>query len=117
MGIDFLHKTGKQHTKAWSDEFLRGSEDLFAPSFASIRRSFLASLLEEGALKEGDPVIVRHCNDRVLVLRDIYPLAEIEKPSLDLLETLNACCGVLSGFVEEVIDCAGAVSVRIGREE
>lgn len=117
MGIDFLHRTGKQHTKAWSDEFLRGSNDLFAPTFASIRRSFLASLLEEGTLKEGDPVIVRHCNDRVLILRDIYPLAEIEKPSLDLLETLSASYGILPGVIEETIDFASAVSVRIGGEE
>lgn len=116
MGTDFLRKTGKPHTKAWSDEFIRGADDLFAPTSASIRRSFLASLLEDGTLREGDQVVVRHCDDRVFVLKDIYPLAEIDKPSLDLLETLGACHGVLAGVVEETIEFAKAVSVRVGAE-
>jgi hypothetical protein len=68
-------------------------------------------------LQELDPVTVRLSNDRVLVLKDIFPLAEIEKPSLDLIETLGACHGVLAGFIDETNNFAGTVSVYVGSKE
>ena len=117
MGVDFLSKTAQSHTKAWSREFQRAADDLFAATPTSIRRSFLASVLEEGTLHEGDPVTVRLSSDRVIVLKDIYPLAEIEKPSLDLVETLSACHGVLAGFIDETNEYAGAVSVYVGERD
>lgn len=117
MGLDFLRKTALSHNKAWSVEFRQAADDLFAPTYMSIRRSFLASIYEEGVLEEGDPVTVRLSNDRVLVLKDIYPLAEIEKPSLDLIETLSACHGVLAGFIDETNNLARVVSVRVGEKE
>lgn len=117
MGLDFLRKTAKAHTKAWNAEFQRGAEDLFAPNCSTIRRSFLASVIAQGTLHEGDEVSVRLHNDRVIVLRDLAPLAEINKPSLDLVETLNACFGVLHGVVEETNDLADTVSVFVGSKE
>ena len=117
MGLDFIRKTALSHTKAWSTEFRRAADDLFAPTSTSVRRSFLATVVDEGVLQEGDPVIIRLSNDRVLVLKDIYPLAEIEKPSLDLIETLSASHGVLAGFIDETNNLARAVSVHVGDKE
>lgn len=117
MGLDFLRKTAKEHTKAWNAEFQRGAEDLFAPTCSTIHRSFLASVVAQGTLHEGDEVAIRLHNDRVMVLKDLFPLAVIDKPSLDLVETLNACFGVLHGVVDETNDLADTVSVFIGDKE
>lgn len=64
MGVDFLRKTAQSHAKAWSTEFQRSSEDLFAPTCDSLRRSFLAAVSGEAALREGDPVTIRLVDDR-----------------------------------------------------
>lgn len=114
MGLDFLRKTAKAHTKAWDTEFQRGADDLFALTHASIHRSFLASVVAHGELEEGDPVVIRLHGDRVLVMKDLYEFAVIDKPSLDLVETLEACFNVLNGTIEETNEFAGTVSVFIG---
>lgn len=117
MGVDFLRKTKLAHAKAWSTEFQRSSEDLFAPTCDSLRRSFLASVSDEAALREGDPVTVRLVNDQVLVLKEIYPIARIEKPSLDLVEHLAACYGVLPGYIDDTNEFARTVSVFVGEKK
>ena len=115
MGLDFLRRTALSHTKAWTAEFRRAADDLFAPSVGSPCRSFLASILCDG-LQEGDEITVRLHQDCVYVLKDVCPLAKIDKPSLDLLENLDVAAGVLSGTIEETNEFARMVSVRIGEK-
>ena len=116
MGLDFLRKTAKAHTKAWDTEFQRGADDLFAPTCAPIHRSFIASVVAHGELQEGDTVALRLHDDRVVVMKDLYELAVIDKPSLDLVETLHACFNVLDGTIEETNEFAGTVSVLVGEK-
>ena len=114
MGLNFIHKTAASHTKAWSAEFQKASRDMFAADCIVVDRTYLATIRDRDLLKNGDCVNVRLVEKRVCVYKELRFAAEIEKPSLDLLENLNTCFGILPGQVEETNDLAGVASVHVG---
>lgn len=116
MGIDFIRSRAASHTKAWSAEYRRAGDDMFAQHCASYGRSFLATPQSHIAIHEGDPVYVRTVNEQVLVMRELSPIAKIDKPTLDLMESLNAGCGILDAYVDDVNPLANVISVHIGKE-
>jgi len=116
MGTDFIRSNAKSHTKSWSAEYQRAADDLFVQHCASYGRSFLAIPQTNISLQEGDPVYVRAIAEKVLVFRDLSPIAEIEIPTLDLKESLNASCGILDAYIDDVNPLANVVSIHIGRE-
>lgn len=116
MGTDFIRSKASAHTKSWSAEYRRAADDLFAQHCASYGRSFLAIPHPHVAFQEGEPVYVRAIQERVLVFRDLSPIAEIETPTFDLKESLDASCGILDGHIDDVNPIANVISVNIGRE-
>lgn len=116
MGTDFIRSTASAHTKSWSAEYQKAADDLFVQHCASYGRSFLAIPHSHIALREGEPVYVRAIQERVLVFRDLSPIAEIEMPTLDLKESLGASCGILDGYIDDVNPLANVVSIHIGKE-
>ena len=117
MGLNFILKTAIPHTKAWKADFQDAARDMFAADCVVIDRSYLASQRDPAALELGDHVNVRLSGNQVLVYKDICLVAEIVKPSLDLIENLNSCYGILSGQVDDTNEMAKVVSVRVGRRE
>jgi hypothetical protein len=113
MGFDYIHSRAKSHTKAWSDQFIRAADDLFASSHAPIERTFVARSIGRATLREGDPVHVRRSDNSIVVCQGIAPLASAETPSLALLESVDAAHGILDGVVTEVIDAAQLILVRV----
>lgn len=116
MGTDFIRSRASAHTKSWSAEYRRAADDLFAQHCTSYGRSFLAIPQSHVTFREGEPVYVRAIQERVLIFRDLSPIAEIEMPTLDLKESLDASCGILGGYIDDVNPLANVVSVHIGRE-
>ncbi len=114
MGLNFIHKTAVTHTTAWSTEYQKAAQDMFAAPCDVIDRTYLAPMRDKGVLNVGDCVNVRLMNERVLVYKDLQLAAEIDKPSLDLRESLNSCYGILPGQIEETNDLAGVASVHVG---
>ena len=117
MGQNFIRSTAQPHTKSWRREYANASGDLFAGVCAPVERTLLATPTNGGALSEGECVHVRLVEQLVLVFRELSFVAEIEKPSLDVLESLASCYGVLDGYVDEVNNLAGVVSVHVGQRE
>jgi len=114
MGLNFIHKTAKPHSKALRAEFRHASTDLFAGPGGTIDRTYLSPVLELGLLKPGDCVNVRYVKGRILVYKDLRLAAEIDKPTLELQESLNSCHGILPGQIEETFEVAHTVSVHVG---
>lgn len=112
MGLNFVHKTAVAHRTAWAAEFRRAAGDMFAASCKVIDRTYLAAIVGND-LNDGDDVNVRLINERVLVYKDLSLAGEIDKPSLDLVETLKSCYGILPGQIEETNDL-GFASVHVG---
>jgi hypothetical protein len=115
MGLNYIYKTRLPNTKSWSAAFQRASRDIFSADCLIVDRTYLAPLRDATVLKSGDFVNVRLIEEKVLIFKDIRIAAEIEKPSLDLLENLNCANGILPGEVEEVNELAGVASVHVGR--
>jgi hypothetical protein len=113
MGLNFIYKTAKPHSKACRDEVRRASTDLFGGP-GTVDRTYLAPVLELGLLKPGDAVSVRYVKGRVLVYKDLRLGAEIDKPTMELQESLNACHGILPGQIEEAYELAHTVAVHVG---
>ncbi len=116
MGTDFIRSNASAHTKSWSAEYQQAADDLFVQHCASYGRSFLAIPQTHIALREGEPVHVRAIQEKVIVFRDLSPIAEIEMPTLDLKESLDASCGILDGYIDDVNPLANVVSIHIGKE-
>lgn len=116
MGADFIRSQASSHTKSWSAEYQRAAEDLFSQHSASYGRSFLATVRSECPIHEGDFVHVRLLDNQVLVLRDLSLIAEIDKPTLDLKESLDASYGIVDGYIEELNPFTNVISVHIGRD-
>lgn len=114
MGQNFARKTAQPHTKSWRSEYANASGDLFAGMCAPVERTLLATPGKNAILSEGESIHVRLVEQRVFVFRDLNQVAEIDKPSLDVLESLATCHGVLDGYVEEINQFANAVSVHVG---
>lgn len=117
MGIDFIRSRANSHRKSWSAEYQHAADDLFAQHCASYGRSYLAIPQTKIEIHENEPVYIRGVHEKVLVMRDLSPIAEIEKPTLDLKESLNASCGILDAYIDDINRLANVVSVRIGKKE
>lgn len=116
MGLAFIRSTArKPHVKQWSYAYQCAADDLFAGISSTIERVLLATPRLETALCEGQAIHLRLIEERVLAYRGIELAAEIEKPSLDVLEALNQCHGILDGYIKEVNELAGTVSIHVGK--
>src|SRR5205814_1471707 len=110
MGLAFIRSTARSHTKSWNAEYLKAGSDLFASVSAPIERTLLSTVIPgAGAIRDQECVHVRLLEERVFVYRELTLLGEIEKPSLDIVEGLRSCYGVVDAYVEEVNEIAGVI--------
>lgn len=117
MGLAFIRSTArKPHVKQWSYAYQCAADDLFAGISTAIERVLLAIPLPGSTVCEGDAIHLRLIDERVLAYKGIEPIADLEKPSLDVLEALNQCHGILDGSIKEVNELAGTLSIRVGRK-
>lgn len=118
MGLAFIRSTArKPHVKQWSYAYQCAADDLFAGIFSAIDRVLLAIPTPGSAVCEGEAVYLRLVDERVLAYKGVEPVAELEKPSLDVLEALNHCHGILDGSVKEVNELAGTLAIHVGKKE
>lgn len=117
MGLAFIRSTARQpHVKQWSEAYQRAADDLFAGISSPIDRILIATPAPGTSMCEGEPVHIRLVQERVLAYRDVVPVAELAKPSLDVLEALNECYGILDGHINEVNHLAGTISIQVGKK-
>ena len=118
MGLAFIRSTArKPHVKQWSYAYQCAADDLFAGISTAVDRILLAIPRSGSPVCEGDAIHLRLIDERVLAYKGIEPVAELERPSLDILEALNQWHGILDGSVKEVNELAGMLSIRVGKKE
>ena len=114
MGTEFIRSTAVSYTKQWSAEYEHAADDLFVQDCISHGQSFIVSPHPNYQTEEGEPLHVRLIDDRVFVLRDLVIIGEIERPTVDLRESLDSGCGIRDAFIDEVNEYAQTYSVCIG---
>jgi hypothetical protein len=117
MGLAFIRSTArKPHIKQWSYAYQSAADDLFAGLSAAVGRVLLAVPRPGSAVCEGEPIHLRLIDERVLAYKGVVPVADLERPSPDVLEALVQCYGILDGSIKEVNELAGTLSIEVGKK-
>jgi hypothetical protein len=118
MGADFLEKATQQFEKCWDNGRLDlVAQDLFTRLPTIKSRSFAAVLQGSPSLEKGEKLTLDKVGSALIAMRGHTELARCDDASAELIDAVEANCGIAQGTVEEVHDLAGIVeiSVCIGR--
>lgn len=114
MGADFLEKTAPTFQKCWDEgRLLLVNQDLLTRLPASKSRSFAADLTGSGTLKKGDKATVEKIGKALVASLGHTELARCEDPPAELVDAINANCGMVQGEVDAVHELAGIVEISI----
>jgi hypothetical protein len=114
MGADFSEKTTPTFKKCWDQGRLDlVTEDLFNRLPTAKARSFAAELSESASLQKGEKVTIDKIGNALVATRGHTELARSEDSPAELLEAIEANCGVAQGIVEEVHELAGVVEISL----
>lgn len=120
MGADFLEKATPQFEKCWDNGRLDlVTQDLFTRLPTTRSRSFAAELQGSASLKKGEKLTIDKVGKTLVATRGHTELARCEEPASELIDAIEANCGLAQGTVDEVHELAGIVeiSICIGRSE
>jgi hypothetical protein len=115
MGADFLEKATPQFAKCWDNGRLDlVTQNLFTRLPTTRSRSFAAELQGSASLMKGEKLTIDKIGKTLVATRGHTELARSE-----LIDALEANCGLAQGTVDEVHELAGIVeiSICIGRTE
>jgi hypothetical protein len=114
MGADFSEKTTPTFKKCWDTGRLDlVTEDLFRRLPTVKTRSFAAEICGSAVLQKGDKITVDKIGNALVATRGHAELARSENSPAELLEAIEAHCGVAQGVIDEVHELAGIVEISI----
>jgi hypothetical protein len=114
MGADFSEKTAPTFKKCWDQGRLDlVTEDLFNRLPTAKSRSFAAVVSESGSLQKGEKITIDKVGKVLVASLGHTELARSEDAPVELLEAVEANCGVAQGIVEEVHELAGVVEISL----
>jgi hypothetical protein len=120
MGADFLEKAAPHFEKCWDKGRLDlVTQDLFTRLPTTRSRAFAAELQGSASLTKGEKITIDKVGTTLVVSRGHTELARCEDAAAELIEAIEANCGIAQGSVDEVHEMAGVVeiSVCIARSE
>lgn len=114
MGADFLEKTTPSFEKCWDAGRVQlAAADLITRLPVAKSRSFAAGICRRGSLKKGDRVTVDKMGAALVASVGHTELARCDDFPAELLEAVEARCGVVEGTVDEVHETAGIAEISI----
>jgi hypothetical protein len=114
MGVDFLEKATPTFKKCWDRgrlELVNG--DLLARLPTTNLRSFDAEMSAAASLKKGEKITVEKIGKALVATRGHTELARCENSPAELLDAIEANCGIAQGTVSEVHELAGIAEISI----
>jgi hypothetical protein len=114
MGVDFLEKATPTFSKCWDRGRLElVSDDLLTRLPTTRLRSFPAEMSASGSLKKGEKITVDKVDKALVATRGHTELARCQDPPAEVLDAIEANCGMVQGTVGEVYELAGIVEILI----
>jgi hypothetical protein len=114
MGADFVRKAAKTFEKSWDkDRVELATANLFTQQPKCAARTSRADILGNAHLAAGDVVTVQAINGGLIAMRGLSRVARFSQPSTELIEGVNASCGVAKGTIEKVHPLSGVVEISI----
>jgi hypothetical protein len=114
MGADFLEKATPTFKKCWDKGRLDLVTDDLLTRLPTIKlRSFAAEMSASGSLKKGEKITVDKHGKALVATRGHTELARCEDSPAELLDAIEANCGMVQGTVDEVHELAGIAEISI----
>jgi hypothetical protein len=113
MGIDFIRQKRAGHRKAWREQTMLGTTDLFQQQPAPAVRLFRATSSAGSMLRTGQHVVLRRMDDGVVVCDGTRSVAAVHNPPADLLAALDQGGGVACATVDAEHPAAGLADLRM----
>ena len=103
MGSEFLEKTQKTFKRSMDRRrILLATPDLFTAEPTKKMRTVFADIVGGTSIKQGDQFIIEACPEGLVGRIGHTDIVRIGKPPADLLNAVDAACGVALGRVENV---------------
>ena len=114
MGVDFIRKVAPKYHKSLDHRRVElSTPTLFSQQLTSVPRVYAAKLHCGQKLSTGEALGVRMNGGRVVVMRDLDPVATIVSPPTELLDALQASHGEGVGSVQDVHEDAGIAEIVV----
>lgn len=114
MGIDFIRNKRQPHRKAWNNQLLLRSADMFGASTTRPSVVFRCQAQEVHSLPQGSPLIVRQLADgSVVITQDAETITKVVAPSRDLQTALETHDRILAGRVYESFPDLGTLDIEL----
>jgi hypothetical protein len=114
MGIDFIRQKRAGHRKAWREQTMLGTADLFRGQSATTVRIFRAVNSVGSQLRAGQRVVLRRTDEGVVVCEGTRSIAAVLNPSADVMAALEQGDGVACATVDAAHPEAGLSDLRMG---
>jgi hypothetical protein len=89
------------------------TQDLFTRLPTTRSRSFAAEMQNSASWKKGEKITVDKVGKVLVVSRGHTELARCEDAASELIDAIEANCGLAQGSVDEVHEMAGIVEISI----
>jgi hypothetical protein len=115
MGADFLEKAAPRFEKCWDNGRLDlVTQDLFTRLPTTRSRSFVAEICGSAAsLEKGAKINIDKVGKALVVSIGHTELARSEDAACEIIDAVEANCGIAQGCVDEVHEMAGVVEISI----
>ena len=114
MGLDFIRNA----TKSFHKGLDRSRIDLCTPNLFTIRpehqpQAYAVRIIENQKLNPGEELCVRFHDGKVVAQRGRDVVAELDRPTSELVEALRESHGEACGIVREVYEIADTAEITI----
>jgi hypothetical protein len=114
MGSDFIekvkHSFRKTLDRARAD---LATADLLTKTTSCAARTAVADILDGQTLEVGEQITVEVENGQLVGRRGNTEVVRFNAPPADLLQAVEASCGIAKGTVEPVHDLAGVAEISL----
>lgn len=114
MGTDFIEKATPSFKKRWDRARVDlATADLFTRTPECAARTAAADIIGNTRLKVGDRLVVEVANGALIARRGHAEVARFTNPPPELVEAVEASCGIAKGTVEVAHPLAGVAEISL----
>ena len=113
MGLDFLRRMSPSFTRVLDRRAVElRTPNLFSRDVPIVSRTASADICGNAKISEGEKVLVRVMNDKVVVQRDSLVIAQCANPPAEFISHLRAGAGVASGEIKSLQPISQTIEIK-----
>lgn len=114
MGADFIEKATPSFKKSWDRARVElATPDLFTSTPSCAARTAVADIVPDQCLQVGEQLTVEIEAGILVARRGNAEVARFTAPPLELVQAVEAACGIAKGTVEQVHELARVAEISL----